>query len=61
MGDTVGQDIVRLDAAKQFTATLLNVRVEASSTRGVLILRNTSGSWNSRSAPTAATPRPAGR
>ncbi|MEW2417501.1 hypothetical protein AB0953_27790 [Streptomyces sp. NPDC046866] len=43
LGDTVGQDIARLDAAKQFTATLLDVRVEASSTRGVLVLRNTSG------------------
>ncbi|MFF3863233.1 hypothetical protein [Streptomyces sp. NPDC002209] len=43
LGDTVGQDIARLDAAKQFTATLLDVRTEASSTRGVLVLRNTSG------------------
>ncbi|MEU3407659.1 hypothetical protein ABZ766_27445 [Streptomyces sp. NPDC006670] len=43
LGDTVGQDIARLDAAKQFTATLLDVRVEATSTRGVLVLRNSSG------------------
>lgn len=43
LGDTVGQDIARLDAAKQFTATLLDVKVESSSTRGVLVLRNTSG------------------
>ncbi|MFJ9646417.1 hypothetical protein [Streptomyces sp. NPDC101206] len=43
LGDTVGQDVSRLDSAKQFTVTLLDVRVEASSTRGVLVLRNTSG------------------
>ncbi|MER5302155.1 hypothetical protein ABT039_22230 [Streptomyces lasiicapitis] len=43
LADTVGQDLQRLDAAKQFTATLLAVRVEATSTRGVLIVRNTSG------------------
>ncbi|MCZ0983933.1 hypothetical protein O1L60_45035 [Streptomyces diastatochromogenes] len=43
LADTVGQDLGRLDAAKQFTATLLSVRVEATSTRGVLVLRNTSG------------------
>ncbi|MFE2307128.1 hypothetical protein [Streptomyces sp. NPDC059411] len=43
LGDTVGQDIARLDSAKQFTATLLDVKVEPSSTRGVLVLRNTSG------------------
>ncbi|MFD5417568.1 hypothetical protein ACFWJT_06020 [Streptomyces sp. NPDC127069] len=43
LSDTVGKDIARLDAAKQFTATPLDVRVEATSTRGVLILRNTSG------------------
>ncbi|MFD9338158.1 hypothetical protein ACFWBF_27720 [Streptomyces sp. NPDC060028] len=61
LGDTVGQDIARLDAAKQFTATLLDVRVEASSTRGVLVLRNTSGSSSSSSGPTAAIPRPGGR
>ncbi|MFD8414673.1 hypothetical protein ACFV2Q_23435 [Streptomyces sp. NPDC059650] len=29
--------------AKQFTATLLDVPAEASSTRGVLVLRNASG------------------
>ncbi|MET9323892.1 hypothetical protein ABZX75_27500 [Streptomyces sp. NPDC003038] len=61
LGDTVGQDIARLDAAKQFTATLLDVRVEASSTRGVLVLRDTSASWNRRSARTGATAKPAGR
>ncbi|MFI8093799.1 hypothetical protein ACIF9R_36775 [Streptomyces sp. NPDC086080] len=43
LADTVGQDLRRLDSAKQFTATLLSVRVEATSTRGVLVLRNTSG------------------
>ncbi|MDA5145890.1 hypothetical protein PEM37_30705 [Streptomyces sp. AD681] len=43
LADTVGQDLVRLDSAKQFTATLLYVYVEATSTRGVLVLRNTSG------------------
>ncbi|WP_435245143.1 hypothetical protein [Streptomyces tendae] len=43
LADTVGQDLARLDAAKQFTATLLTVRVETTSTRGVLVLRNTSG------------------
>ncbi|WP_333745700.1 hypothetical protein [Streptomyces sp. IBSBF 2950] len=43
LADTVGQDFHRLDSAKQFTATLLSVDVEATSTRGVLVLRNTSG------------------
>ncbi|MFB7649432.1 hypothetical protein ACFC0S_15755 [Streptomyces sp. NPDC056084] len=43
LADTVGQDLARLDSAKQFTATLLSVRVEATSTRGLLVLRNTSG------------------
>lgn len=43
LADTVGQDLARLDAAKQFTATLLAVTVEATSTRGKLLLRNTSG------------------
>ncbi|MER6253548.1 hypothetical protein ABT224_19555 [Streptomyces sp. NPDC001584] len=43
LADTVGQDLARLDAAKQFTATLLVVHVEAVSTRGRLLLRNTSG------------------
>ncbi|CAL9673290.1 hypothetical protein SUDANB176_07573 (plasmid) [Streptomyces sp. enrichment culture] len=43
LADTVGQDLQRLDAAKQFTATLLSVRVEETSTRGVLVVRNTSG------------------
>lgn len=43
LADTVGQDLQRLDAAKQFTATLLSVRLEATSTRGVLVVRNTSG------------------
>ncbi|MFD6534915.1 hypothetical protein [Streptomyces goshikiensis] len=43
LADTVGQDLARLDQAKQFTATLLAVTVEASSTRGLLLLRNTSG------------------
>ncbi|MEU3399462.1 hypothetical protein [Streptomyces filamentosus] len=43
LADTVGQDLGRLDAAKQFTATLLGVRVEATSTRGILVVRNTSG------------------
>lgn len=43
LGDTVGQDLNRLDGAKQFTATLLLVRIETSSTRGVLVLRNSSG------------------
>jgi hypothetical protein len=43
LADTVGQDLARLDSAKQFTATLLSVHVEATSTRGVLVLRNTSG------------------
>ncbi|MFF5447104.1 hypothetical protein [Streptomyces sp. NPDC012888] len=39
----MGQDVVRQGAARRFTATLLLVRVEATSTRGVLLLRNTSG------------------
>jgi hypothetical protein len=43
LADTVGQDLQRLDEAKQFTATLITVRVEATSTRGVLVVRNTSG------------------
>ncbi|MFE1230240.1 hypothetical protein [Streptomyces sp. NPDC058745] len=43
LADTVGQDLQRLEEARQFTATLLSVRVEASSTRGLLIVRNTSG------------------
>jgi hypothetical protein len=43
LADTVGQDLQRLDAAKQFTATLLSVRVEDTSTRGLLVVRNTSG------------------
>ncbi|WP_435058366.1 hypothetical protein [Streptomyces sp. bgisy060] len=43
LADSVGQDLQRLDSAKQFTATLLAVRVEATSTRGVLVVRNTSG------------------
>ncbi|MFD8978426.1 hypothetical protein [Streptomyces sp. NPDC059564] len=43
LADTVGLDLARLDAAKQFTATLLSVLVEDTSTRGVLLLRNTSG------------------
>ncbi|MFF2571190.1 hypothetical protein [Streptomyces sp. NPDC058084] len=43
LADTVGQDLARLDTAKQFTATLLSVSVEATSTRGVLVVRNTSG------------------
>ncbi|MFJ2752801.1 hypothetical protein [Streptomyces sp. NPDC087297] len=43
LADTVGQDLARLDAAKQFTATLMVVHVEAVSTRGRLLLRNTSG------------------
>ncbi|MCQ4200366.1 hypothetical protein M4J06_003919 [Streptomyces coelicoflavus] len=43
LADTVGQDLQRLDAAKQFTATLLSVRVESTSTRGLLLVRNTSG------------------
>ncbi|MFC8570813.1 hypothetical protein ACFUIW_34155 [Streptomyces sp. NPDC057245] len=43
LADTVGQDLQRLDAAKQFTATLLSLRLEDTSTRGVLVVRNTSG------------------
>ncbi|MEU4038692.1 hypothetical protein [Streptomyces collinus] len=43
LADTVGQDLQRLDTAKQFTATLLSVHVEVTSTRGVLVVRNTSG------------------
>lgn len=43
LADTVGQDFQRLDEARQFTATLLAVKVEASSTRGVLVVRNGSG------------------
>ncbi|MEU9998152.1 hypothetical protein [Streptomyces sp. NPDC050848] len=43
LADTVGQDLQRLDEARQFTATLLAVRVEMSSTRGLLVVRNTSG------------------
>ncbi|MFD5878472.1 hypothetical protein [Streptomyces yangpuensis] len=43
LADTIGQDLARLDQAKQFTATLLAVTVEATSTRGKLMLRNTSG------------------
>ncbi|MFJ8810787.1 hypothetical protein [Streptomyces sp. NPDC102490] len=43
LADTVGQDLQRLDAAKQFTATLLCVRIESTSTRGLLLVRNTSG------------------
>ncbi|MDX3165786.1 hypothetical protein PV516_18550 [Streptomyces scabiei] len=47
LADTIGQDLQRLDAAKQFTATLLTLRVEATSTRGVLVVRNTSGELES--------------
>jgi len=43
LADTVGQDLLRLDNAKQFTGTLLSVRVEDRSTRGLLVVRNTSG------------------
>ncbi|MFE7814500.1 hypothetical protein ACFU5P_21595 [Streptomyces sp. NPDC057433] len=43
LADSVGLELQRLDAAKQFTATLLTVRVEATSTRGLLVVRNTSG------------------
>ncbi|QKV98227.1 hypothetical protein HUT19_41645 (plasmid) [Streptomyces sp. NA02950] len=43
LADTVSGDLQRLDSAKQFTATLLTVRVEATSTRGILVVRNTSG------------------
>ena len=43
LADTVGQDLQRLDSAKQFTATLLSVRIESTSTRGLLVVRNTSG------------------
>ncbi|UQI49744.1 hypothetical protein M1P56_35105 (plasmid) [Streptomyces sp. HU2014] len=43
LGDTVDQDLRRLESAKAFTATMLAVRVEESSRRGVLTLRNTSG------------------
>ncbi|MEU5523650.1 hypothetical protein ABZ759_24080 [Streptomyces sp. NPDC047860] len=43
LADTVGQDLQRLDAAKQFTSTLLSVSVEDTSTRGLLVVRNTSG------------------
>ncbi|MEU7031586.1 hypothetical protein AB0A60_33425 [Streptomyces sp. NPDC046275] len=43
LADVVGQDLERLDAAEQLTATLLSVGVEATSTRGFLIVRTTSG------------------
>ncbi|MFC9295783.1 hypothetical protein ACFTWH_10755 [Streptomyces sp. NPDC057011] len=43
LGDVVARDIQRLAAATRFPATLLGVTVEASSTRGVLLLRNVSG------------------
>ncbi|MFF8279997.1 hypothetical protein ACF05T_28520 [Streptomyces lateritius] len=43
LADTVGQDLQRLEEARQFTATLLMVRVEVSSTRGLLVVRSTSG------------------
>ncbi|MCX2927394.1 hypothetical protein [Streptomyces sp. NEAU-W12] len=43
LADSVGLELQRLDAAKQFTATLLTVRIEATSTRGLLVVRNTSG------------------
>lgn len=43
LGDTVGQEVQRLERSQKFTATLLAVQVEQRSTRGVLTLRNTSG------------------
>lgn len=43
LADGIGLELQRLDAAKQFTATLLTVRIEVTSTRGLLVVRNTSG------------------